>query len=253
MRPRRAIPVLLTLGIGLWCCGCASEGAGCWTALGDPVQDTVHLDTDDWDRLLVLDRVEVDWWPGDSVPFAVLHAHTGTVEGLRVTPEEDALRIENVNRCAWFRPLDAWPRVELHGVAPPRVELESQADFHMKAPWVGPELAVVGDEMAGDMDLWFEGDTLRVRLPNGIGHARVRGEARRFTAFRSGFGDLQAAEMEADQVMVHHAGVGEVRLRPAGYLFLELAGAGTVILEGPGAERDIHRLPGATGEILEVP
>ena len=138
MRPRRAIPVLLTLGIGLWCCGCASEGAGCWTALGDPVQDTVHLDTDDWDRLLVLDRVEVDWWPGDSVPFAVLHAHTGTVEGLRVTPEEDALRIENVNRCAWVRPLDAWPRVELHGVAPPRVELESQADFHMKAPWVGP-------------------------------------------------------------------------------------------------------------------
>ena len=243
--------VLLTL-VCVWTSSCSGDRAGCATPLGPAVMDTVDLAVMA-PQLEVVDRVEVHWWPEATSSYAVVHAWEGTRNGVRVDDNADVLRIEEVNRCAWVRRLDAVPRVDLHGIRPSTIQLEAQADFVMEAPWQGDFLSVGSDEMAGDVDLWFEGDSLRVRLPNGIGHARLRGTATRLTCFRSGFGDLDATGLAANQVMVHHAGLGDVRLRPQGYLFLELAGAGNAILEGAGNERDIRILPGATGEVFTVP
>jgi len=253
MTLRRAFPcAVVVVALGLLATSCSKDGAWCTTPLGAPRTDTVALDGA-VSALEVYDRVEVHWWPEGPTPLAVLHAWEGTADGVRIDSDADVLRIESVNRCAWVRQLDAVPRVDLYGVMPHQIQLESQADFIMKAPWRGAQLTMGSDEMAGDVDVWFVGDSLRLRLPNGIGHAVVRGEARRFSSFRSGFGDLDATALQAGQVMVHHAGLGAVRLRPEGYLFLELAGAGQAILEGPGDEWDIHVLPGATGTVVTTP
>lgn len=248
-------PVLawaLLCGASALLTACSQDGAGCATPLGEPIRDTLYWDIQP-DALEVRDRIEVHWWPGDSVQQTVVHAWQGTVDGIHVGMKSGVLVIEDRNRCAWARRLDAVPRVDLFGMRPSEVQLESQADLTMKAPWIGGDLMVDSDEMAGDVDLWFQGDSLRLRLPNGIGHATVRGQARRFSSFRSGFGDLEASGMEADQILVHHAGLGEVRLRPQGYLFLEMAGAGDALLQGDEAGWDIRILPGATGTVTVVP
>ncbi len=231
---------------------CSQDGAGCITPLGEPIQDTLFWDIQPVE-LQVRDRIEVHWWPNDSIPKAVIHAWQGTMDGVSVGMDSEALVIDDRNRCAWVRRLSAVPRVDLFGMRPVEVQLESQADFIMEAPWVGSDLMVDSDEMAGDVSLWFQGDSLRLRLPNGIGHATVRGQARRFSSFRSGFGDLEASGLEADQVLVHHAGLGEVRLRPQGYLFLEMAGAGDAFLQGEEVGWDIRILPGSTGAVTVVP
>ncbi len=232
--------------------GCARDGAGCATPLGAVTSDEIALELSP-DLLVIRDRIEVHWWPGDPVPRIARHAWEGTLEGLSIVEDGGVIYIEDFNRCAWARRMDAIPRVDLMGLAPPHVLLESQADFIMEGPWVGGNLSIEGDEMAGNLHLQFLGDSLRLRLPNGIGHATVEGEAVRFSTFRGGFGDLEATALDAQQVLAHHGGVGEMKLRPEGYLFLELAGAGDVHLMGPGAERDIHILPGAAGEVIELP
>lgn len=235
-----------------WLVGCAREGAGCTTGLGGQAIDTVWIQSQP-ERLEVRDRVEVHWWPTDTPGMAIRHAGEGVLEGVSVEMEANTLVIEDQNRCHWVRDLTAIPEVHLHGIRPPAVFVESQADFVMESPWPAGDLSIEGDEMSGDLEVWFHGDSLRLRLPNGMGHARLRGHAKRFSSFRSGFGDLTADDLQADQVLVHHAGVGDVLLRPEGYLFLELAGPGLVQLIGPGVERDIHILPGATGQVIETP
>ena len=232
--------------------GCAPDRAGCATPLGATASDEIALGLSP-DELVVRDRIEVHWWPGDSLPRITRHAWEGTIAGLSIVEDGGVLYIEDVNRCAWARRMDAIPRVDLKGIAPSRVLLESQADFIMEGPWVGSDLTVEGDEMSGNLHIQFQGDSLRLRLPNGIGHATVEGEAVRFSTFRAGFGDVDATALNAQQVLAHHGGVGEMKLRPEGYLFLELAGAGDVHLMGPGAQRDIHILPGATGTVIELP
>ena len=251
---RRSVVVgwVMLCGAGALLTACSQDGAGCGTPLGEPIQDTLFWDIQPA-ALEVRDRIEVHWWPNDSTPMALIHAWQGTMDGVSVSMESDALVIEDRNRCAWVRRLDAVPRIDLFGVRAPEVQLESQADFTMEAPWVGGDLKVSSDEMAGDLDLWFQGDRLQLRLPNGIGHASVQGRARRFSSFRSGFGDLEASGLEADQILVHHAGLGEVRLRPQGYLFLEMAGAGNAFLQGEEAGWDIRILPGATGVVTVHP
>jgi len=232
--------------------GCAAEGAGCLDALGERSADTVAI-TVLPDRLEVMDRVEVHWWPSDSAALAVRHAWQGTLEGLSITEGDGVLRIEDRNTCGWVRRLDAVPRVDLHGIAPSEVWLESHADFVMESAYSEGDLFVEGDEMSGHLHLHFSGDSLKLRLPNGIGHASVKGSALRFSTFRSGFGDLDATGLDADRVLAHHAGVGAMRLRPESYLYLELSGAGQVHLYGDSDQRDIVIGPDATGEIIDHP
>ena len=242
------VAVATLVGLG----SCNQDRAGCATPLGATASDEIALVFSP-DELVVRDRIEVHWWPGDSLPMVARRAWEGTLSGLSIVEDGGILYIEDVNRCAWARRMDAIPRLDLTGMAPSRVFLESQADFIMEGPWVGNALTVEGDEMSGNLHLQFQGDSLRLRLPNGIGHAVVEGEAVRFSTFRAGFGDVDATALNAQQVLAHHTGVGEMKLRPEGYLFLELAGAGDVHLMGQGAQRDIHILPGATGAVIELP
>ena len=248
---RRGILAWLALAFPMWALmeGCTAEGAGCGTSLGQPVTDTLWFE-DTPEQLLVTDRVEVHWWPGDTLPHAVLHAWEGTVDGIEVSLDNGELMIEDRNRCGWVRRLDAVPRVDLRGMMPRELLLESQADFIMEAPCTSGDLTVEGDQMAGRMDLWFEADSLKVRLPSGIGHASAKGTAVRFSTFRSGYGDFDASALNAERVVAHQAGTGVMTLRPEGYLYLELSGAGTVYVLSEPEAQDLYVWPEATGEII---
>ena len=241
----------LALALPVWTLmeGCTAEGAGCGTPLGRSVSDTLELQ-DMPEQLLVTDRVEVHWWPGDTLPFAVRPAWAGTLDGIEFSLSDGELMIEDRNRCGWVRRLDAVPRVDLYGMMPREVRLESQADFIMEAPCTSGDLTVEGNQMAGRMDLWFEADSLKVRLPNGIGHPSAKGTAVRFSTFRSGFGDFDASALNAERVVAHQAGTGVMTLRPEGYLYLELSGAGTVYVLSEPEAQDVNIWPEATGEII---
>ena len=241
----------LALAFPVWTLmeGCTAEGAGCTTSLGQPVSDTLWF-ADMPEQLLVTNRVEVHWWPGDTLPHAVRHAWDGTVEGIEVGLDNAQLMIEDRNRCGWVRRLSAVPRVDLRGMMPREVLLESQADFIMEAPCTSGDLMVEGDQMAGRNDLWFEADSLKERLPNGIGHASAKGTAVRFSTFRSGYGDFDASAFNAERVVAHQAGTGVMTLRPEGYLYLELSGAGTVYVLSEPEAQDLYVWPEATGEII---
>jgi hypothetical protein len=172
------------------------------------------------------------------------------VDGIEVGLDNAQLMIEDRNRCGWVRRLSAVPRVDLRGMMPREVLLESQADFIMEAPCTSGDLTVEGDQMAGRIDLWFEADSLKVRLPNGIGHASAKGTAVRFSTFRSGYGDFDASALNAERVVAHQAGTGVMTLRPEGYLYLELSGAGTVYVLSEPEAQDLYVWPEATGEII---
>lgn len=234
--------------------GCTPDGAGCTTGLG-PQETEVRLLPDGLDRLLVDDRIHVVWTPSDTVPHAIVRAGAGVLAGVRIEADGSSglARVVDFNGCHWVRRLDAVPEVELVGCTFREILLQGQGDFSMGAPLLSGDLRVEGNEMAGRVGLMFMGDTLTVRMPNGIGHVHAEGEAIRLRAFRSGFGDLDARDLTAGQVMVHHAGLGEVHLRAPGYLFLEMAGHGNAVLHGPGDLRDIRHLDGATGEVIEWP
>lgn len=252
---------------GLWTCGwvviCASawvlltagcnpNGAGCGVALGDWTTDTLTL-PQGIEGLEVNDRIRLTWDPSAAIPSAVIHAGSGVIEGLSVLEEDQVLRIEDLNSCHWSRRLDAVPHVELRGMQFKDIQLMGQGDFIMTDTLLGGDLMVVCNEMAGDAHLLFHGDTLRFLSPNGVGHARMEGEAIRFRSFCGGFGDLDAEGLQTQQMMFHHAGLGRVDLRPEGYLFLEMSGHGDVHLYGPGDQRDIRISDGATGSLIEWP
>lgn len=246
----RLRPFLFLMASGaLVLTGCGRDGAGCLTPLGPMVERPVALDMD----VLILeleDRVDVLWDPTGTIPQAVIRAGEGVAAGVSIELADGVLRIADRNTCHWARDLSAVPQVWLSGIRPDTVHLLGQGDFTMTETLHGGDLAVIGDEMAGQASLRFAGDTLQVRMPNGAGHVDIEGRARRLRAFRSGFGDLDAGDLAADQVMLHHAGVGDVRLFGPGYLYLELAGHGDVHLGGAEGDWNILRLPGATGQIL---
>jgi len=229
--------------------GCGREGAGCLTPLGPIVERPVALDMD----VLILeleDRVDVLWDPTGTEPQALIRAGEGVAGGVSIEQADGVLRIADRNTCHWARDLSAVPQVWLSGIRPDTVHLLGQGAFTMTETLHGGDLAVIGNEMAGQASLRFAGDTLQVRMPNGAGHVDIQGRARRLRAFRSGFGDLDAGALAADQVMLHHAGVGDVRLFGPGYLYLELAGHGDVHLGGAEGDWNILRLPGATGQVI---
>lgn len=229
--------------------GCGREGAGCLTPLGPMVERSVPLDMD----VLIVeleDRVDVLWDPKGTESQALIRAGEGVAEGVSIEQTDGVLRISDLNTCHWARDLSAVPQVLLSGIRPDTVHLLGQGAFIMTDTLHGGDLAVIGDEMAGQTALRFAGDTLQVRMPNGLGHVDIEGRARRLRAFRSGFGDLDARAMSADQVLLHHAGEGDVRLFGPGYLYLELAGHGDVHLGGAEGDWNILRLPGATGQVI---
>jgi len=240
----------LVLSMGMW--GCNPNGAGCGVALGEWTTDTLRLAAGT-SVLEVHGRVDVSWRPSTEEPRAILRAGEGVIQGLSLSESSGTLLLEDNNSCHWSRDLSAIPQVELVGVNFAQVQLYGQGDFVMLDTLTHGDLVVEGDEMSGDISLCFAGDTLQLTLPNGIGHAEVKGTAVRFRSFRSGFGDLNARSMNAQQVLIHHGGLGQVNLQPQGYLFLEVAGHGDVHLFGPGQLRDIRRLPGATGQVVEWP
>ena len=242
------------LGVVLCLCvaSCRPDGAGCGTALGEMTTDTLIL-SNAISRLEIEGRIHVSWRPSEEEPVAIRRAGLGVIEGLSLQEESGGLHIKDNNTCHWVRDLTAIPEVELVGMSLEEIQLLGQGDFAMLDTLRGGNLTVEGDEMSGNISLRFSGDTLQLRLPNGIGHAHVMGSALRFRSFRSGFGDLDAQDLDAQQIMLHHGGLGQVDLETRGYLYLELAGHGDVHLHGQSQDQDIRILPGATGQVVEWP
>ncbi|MCH1575044.1 MAG: DUF2807 domain-containing protein [Flavobacteriales bacterium] len=234
--------------------GCSGEGAGCWTPQGDATAASVSLDVP-MEAVQIVDRIDVEWLPtaGPEGPRLTWHTGEGLIEGMSAELQDGTLLIQDLNRCRWVRPLDAVPKVRIEGVDCRNWLLEGQGSFSMVDTLYGGDLRVTGDEMSGPMQLLFHGDTLQVRLPNGIGHLAVSGQARRLRAFRAGFGDLDARHLDAHQAMVHHGGLGDLHLNAANYLYLEVAGAGNTYLHQEPEESNIQFLDGAVGTVTLVP
>jgi len=233
-------------------CGCQADRAGCFTSVGTATQRTVDL-TGEVAVLEGEDRVNIRWNPNGSERKATVFAGEGLVEGVEVSLSEGVLRIADRNQCHWVRDLSVVPVVVMEGIRPDSVLLLGQGDFSMTDTLRDGNLNVRGDEMAGALDLLFDGDTLKVRMPNGIGHVSARGSAKRFRGFRSGFGDLDLRGLNADQLMLHHAGVGQISMTASGYLFLEMASHGNAHIFGPEGDWDIRFLSGASGVVTHHP
>ena len=234
--------------------GCGGEGAGCLTPWGETATKTIPLEGD-IGSLLVLDRIDVAWNPtNDGLgPRITWTAGEGVLEGLEAEVQDGQLTVSDGNVCGWVRNLDAVPHALLEGVSFRTLLLEGQGRFDMVDTLRGGDLFVEGDEMSAPAHLLFHGDTLRVRMPNGIGHVKVEGRAQRFSSFRSGFGDLDALGLDADRMIVHHAGLGEVYLESPGYLYIAISNAGNVWLHGEPDQQDFELYEGATGALLAWP
>lgn len=232
--------------------GCGREGAGCLTALGDPDSLTVMFGEEVL-GIRVEDRIAVEWWPSSEPAHITWHAGAGVLPGLGAEVRDGELVLEDRNGCAWVRPLDAVPLARIRGGEARTLQLNGQGRFDMKDTLHGGDLRLEGDEMSAPTVILFSGDTLQARWPNGIGHLHIGGRAKRFRAFRSGFGDLDASAFVADQMLIHHGGLGDVRLAAPGYLYLEVAGPGSTHIQGTPDQMDLHRLEGGTGEVVIWP
>lgn len=242
--------------VGFLCAswGCSGEGAGCWTPQGEATSRTVTLPAP-IDAVQVLDRIDVEWSPhaGPEGPSLTWHAGEGVIGGMSAELGGGTLLIQDLNRCRWVRPPHAVPKVRIEGLDCRDWLLEGQGSFTMVDTLHTGDLQLTGDEMSGPMYVLFDGDTLRVRLPNGIGQFEVQGRAQRLRAFRAGFGDLDARGLDARQAMVHHGGLGALHLKASDYLFLEVAGAGHTTLYGEPNASNIQYLPGAAGSVTVLP
>lgn len=239
---------------GLVLTACNRDGADCLTALGDPATRTVQLSTD-ITAIEIRDYIDVEWSPVPSAEGAraTWSGGAGILDGLDATVTEGTLVVQDFNTCRWVRPLDAVPTVRIEGWVCRELWLEGQGSFTMVDTLVGGDLEVVGNEMAGPVKLLFAGDTVKVRMPNGIGHVDIAGHARRLRSFRSGFGDLDARALDTESAMVNHAGVGEVHLNASAYLYLSMGGAGNAYLHTAPADQVIQYLDGATGNVMMWP
>ena len=233
---------------------CNREGADCFTPLGEPETRTVQL-SEDINAIEIRDYIDVEWSPvpDSEGARAIWSGGAGTLDGLDATVTDGTLVIQDLNSCRWVRSMEAVPTVRLAGWACREVLLEGQGSFTMVDTLVGGDLDVEGNEMAGPVKLRFAGDTLKVRMPNGIGHVHIAGRALRLRSFRSGFGDLDARALYAESAMVNHAGVGEVHLRASQYLYLAMGGAGNAYLHNTPSDQVIQYLDGATGSVLTWP
>ena len=233
---------------------CNREGAGCLTPLGAPATRTVEL-TEEVTAIEIRDYIDVEWSPVPSPEGAraIWSGGAGILDGLDATVTEGTLVVQDFNACRWVRPMDAVPKVRLEGWICREVLLEGQGRFTMVDTLVGGDLEVVGNEMAGPVKLSFAGDTVKVRMPNGIGHVDIAGRAQRLRSFRSGFGDLDARALETESAMVNHAGVGEVHLNATAYLYLSMGGAGNAYLHTVPEDQVIQYLDGASGSVLTWP
>ena len=250
MKPSRT--GILWTAAALILCGCQKDRAGCLTPAGNAAERIVDL-TGEVTRVEAEDQVDIRWNPKGTDMTAKVMAGEGLVEGIQVELSDGVLRIADGNSCHWVRDLSVVPVVVLDGIRPDSLLLMGQGDFSMTDTLREGDLTVRGNEMAGDLSLLFSGDTLKVRMPNGIGHVSVSGQARRFRGFRSGFGDLDLRSLQADQIMLHHAGVGQASLTAEGYLFLEMASHGDAHLFGPEGDWDIRYLDGAEGTVTHHP
>lgn len=234
--------------------GCNGEEAGCWTPLGEEATQVVSLDMP-IETVQILDRINVEWSPvvGPDAPRLVWTAGEGVMGGMSAGSANGVLLIQDLNACRWVRPLHAIPHLRIEGVECRDWLLEGQGTFTMVDTLIGGDLKLTGDEMSGPAHLLFNGDTLQVRMPNGIGHVEAKGRARRLRAFRAGFGDLNARDLAVRQAMVHHGGLGEVQLNASDYLYLEVAGPGHTFLYGETEDANIQLLDGATGTVTDVP
>lgn len=249
---RLLLPVCV--GVLLALAGCNGEEAGCWTSLGDPTTQVVSLGSP-IETVHILDRVNVEWSPapGPDGPQLIWTAGEGVIGGMSSEVNNGILQIQDLNTCRWVRPLHAIPQLRIEGLACRDWLLEGQGTFTMVDTLIGGDLKFTGDEMSGPASLLFHGDTLQVRMPNGIGHVEARGTARRIRAFRAGFGDLNARDLDVRQAMIHHGGLGEVRLNASDYVYLEVAGPGHTYLYGGAEDANIQFLDGATGTVIDVP
>lgn len=251
--PTAVTGLIVAMGVA-WCAGCSDGRAGCTTALG--AESTRRVVPDGAvTSLTVYDRIDVEWSPVQDTlgPRLTWTAGEGVIDGLDAAWLDGELVLSDANACAWVRRLDAVPKVRLEGMAFREVRLEGQGRFSMIDTLRTGDLRVEGDEMAGDAVLLFDGDTLQVRMPNGIGDVRLAGRARRLRTFRSGFGELDARGLETGQALVHHAGLGDVHLTAPGYLFLEMAGAGDAYIHGTPQQEVILMLEGGTGTVHHQP
>jgi hypothetical protein len=215
---------ILSLAFGLTACGEHIEGNG-------NVAEVTHQ-VSDFEEISISGVFEVELIPGGSYVEVItdenLHEH------INVSVEDGELHIDTDDKMLEAETLKlriAYEHLE-------EIEVAGAVHLYSSKPILSDrfEFEVAG---ACDADLLVQVDELEMAIKGG-GEINVGGSCDRAVFEISGAGDIDAFELNAEEVEVAIMGAGDVKVNATDQLEVVIRGAGDVLYKGdPEVEKDI--------------
>ena len=251
MTPRRASHLLIALTCALVCSACNQPDApDCIQRAGANAHDSVVFEGVDATSLLLYDRIDVTWEPGE--PGRTVVVWEGP-ENLLADAETDwdgtTLTLGDGNTCRWVRDLGITLRATVRSSALAAVEHRGAGRFAAILPDRPGTFRLDARSCSGSIDLDAAGDTVAVLLHSGAVTATLTGSPTVLEAFSAGLSGLDASRCYSTRAFIHQAALRPVRFRATEYAYLALTGPGDAVLHGTSpADLELERT--GEGELL---
>ena len=247
MTPRRAshLLVALTCAIAFGACN-QPDAPDCIQRAGANARDSVVFEGVDATSLLLYDRIDVTWEPGE--PGRTVVVWEGP-ENLLADAETDwdgaTLTLGDGNTCRWVRDLGITLRATVRSPALAAVEHRGAGRFIAALPDRPGTFRLDARNCSGSIDLDAAGDTVAVLLHSGAVTATLTGSPTVLEAFSAGLSGLDASRCYSTRAFIHQAALRPLRFRATEYAYLALTGPGDAVLHGTSpADLELER----TGE-----
>ena len=226
------------------------DAPDCFQRAGANARDSVVFEGVDATSLLLYDRIDVTWEPGE--PGRTVVVWEGP-ENLLAESETDwdgtTLTLGDGNTCRWVRDLGITLRATVRSSALAAVEHRGAGRFAAILPDRPGTFRLDARNCSGSIHLDAAGDTVAVLLHSGAVTATLTGSPTVLEAFSAGLSGLDASRCYSTRAFIHQAALRPLRFRATEYAYLALTGPGDAVLHGTAPD-DLELERTGEGELL---
>jgi hypothetical protein len=226
--------------------GCAKDNAfDCVKSTGKIVTETRELVA--FNTIRVKDNLNITLIP-DSVYFAEVTCGENLQANVNTEIKNGELWIENINKCNWVRSFKKPMEVKVH--LPQLSTIFHDGFGTIKNEGIlKSDLVFVHLSSAGDIKLMLNCRSLLLDMYE-VGNVELTGQTREFHAMVMNEGNLEAADLNCDDIYLKKEGVGYANLQAQRLISATINGIGNAYYKGKPTE--IYQDGKGPGKLIKV-
>lgn len=218
----------ITLATALY--GCTGQDSPeCASALGDIITEERTLDS--FNQITISGRLGINLIQ-DTLNWAEVEFGEGLTDGIITSVKHNTLFISEENSCDWIRDQKVNPKLNIHYNHLTKIINKGSGSLIFENSHTTGKLSLEVDDVAGSVNIKFEGDSLSILAHTGATDIGISGVTHFANFYNSSYAPINAKNLISEVSVPHNNHTGDIIVNVSERLSYQIFDDGDIIVYG---------------------